>query len=200
MSMVDPYGAMQIMKNEGAYRLGKEVIGAGNWLRLETIRYRDREGKERSWEAAERSADRQAVMVVARLMPSEKYLLVEQYRPPVDATVLEFPAGLIDDGESPGEAALRELREETGYAGRIVHTGPPCVNTPGMTSEAAYVVFVEIDENTPANHDAQPDQDDGEEIDVHCIGRDEVSRFLENRADSGVRIDNKVYCFFTEAW
>ena len=42
-------------------------------------------------------------------------LLVRQYRHAVDKELLELPAGSIDPGETPEEAAIRELREETGY-------------------------------------------------------------------------------------
>ena len=42
-------------------------------------------------------------------------LLVRQFRHPVNKDLLELPAGSIDPGETPEEAATRELREETGY-------------------------------------------------------------------------------------
>jgi ADP-ribose pyrophosphatase len=42
-------------------------------------------------------------------------LLVEQYRPAVEKVTLELPSGLVDPGETPAEAAKRELLEETGY-------------------------------------------------------------------------------------
>jgi ADP-ribose pyrophosphatase len=42
-------------------------------------------------------------------------LAVKQYRPAVERYSIELPSGLVDPGETPGEAALRELREETGY-------------------------------------------------------------------------------------
>jgi nudix-type nucleoside diphosphatase (YffH/AdpP family) len=42
-------------------------------------------------------------------------LLVRQFRHAVNKELLELPAGSIDPGETPEEAAIRELREETGY-------------------------------------------------------------------------------------
>ena len=42
-------------------------------------------------------------------------MIIVQYRPPVEAFCVEFPAGLIDEGESPADAAVREIFEETGY-------------------------------------------------------------------------------------
>jgi len=47
-------------------------------------------------------------------------LLQKQFRPPVGKVVIEIPAGLVDAGESGDETAVRELKEETGYVGRVV--------------------------------------------------------------------------------
>lgn len=44
-------------------------------------------------------------------------LLQKQYRPPIDKVAIEVPAGLIDEGESVEECAVRELKEETGFVG-----------------------------------------------------------------------------------
>ncbi|CCD15376.1 unnamed protein product, partial [Trypanosoma congolense IL3000] len=46
-------------------------------------------------------------------------ILVAQYRPPLDAVVIEFPAGLVDPEEDVKAAALRELHEETGYTASL---------------------------------------------------------------------------------
>lgn len=51
-------------------------------------------------------------------------MIIIQYRPPVEAFCVEFPAGLIDEGESPEQAAVRELREETGYSGKVSFFNP----------------------------------------------------------------------------
>lgn len=49
-------------------------------------------------------------------------LLVRQYRKPVEASLLEVPAGRMESGESPQDAAIRELREEVGHtAGNLQH-------------------------------------------------------------------------------
>jgi len=54
------------------------------------------------------------VSVVA-LTSKEEILLVRQYRPAIEDYSLELPAGHVDQNETPEEAAVRELYEETGY-------------------------------------------------------------------------------------
>ncbi|HSX35611.1 MAG TPA: NUDIX hydrolase [Patescibacteria group bacterium] len=72
-------------------------------------------------------------------------LLVErQYRRGVDDFVYELPAGWIEKGESPSEAAKRELLEETGVNG----SGDTCFELypqPGFSSMKAYVCILNID-------------------------------------------------------
>lgn len=49
-------------------------------------------------------------------------LLQKQFRPPIDKVSIEVPAGLIDEGETPEQCAVRELKEETGYVGVVEKT------------------------------------------------------------------------------
>ena len=75
----------------------------------------------------------------------DEMLLVTQFRPPVNRKTVELPAGLIDAGESAEQAALRELREETGYVGTIASCSPTLCMSPGLTDESVQLVVVEVD-------------------------------------------------------
>ena len=62
--------------------------------------------------------------VVVPITADGSAVLVRQYRHPIGRVVVEFPAGAVNPGESPAQAARRELLEETGYrAGRLVEIG-----------------------------------------------------------------------------
>ena len=60
---------------------------------------------------------RDFVNVVA-LTGDDELVLVRQFRHGTDEFSWEIPGGMVDEGEDPLEAGLRELREETGFAGR----------------------------------------------------------------------------------
>ena len=53
-------------------------------------------------------------VIVVPMRDANEVLMVEQYRYPIRSASLEFPAGLLDEGEDPEEAARRELVEELG--------------------------------------------------------------------------------------
>src|SRR6516225_11807249 len=56
--------------------------------------------------------------VMMAIDEKKRILLVRQYRLPADAYLWELPAGRLDPGEKPFQAAKRELVEETGYTAR----------------------------------------------------------------------------------
>ncbi|HYP51600.1 MAG TPA: NUDIX hydrolase [Pyrinomonadaceae bacterium] len=55
---------------------------------------------------------------------NNEVVLIEQFRQGIEAVSLEIPGGIVDEGETPEQAATRDLLEETGYgAGEVVYLG-----------------------------------------------------------------------------
>lgn len=88
-----------------------------------------------------------AVCMVPKL-PDGSYLMIREFRYPLNALCLAFPAGLIDQGETLEQAVDRELREETGFCIRQSTEAPlralaqPGFSSTGMSDESVQVVFV----------------------------------------------------------
>ncbi len=172
-----------------------EELARGKFLKFSRIRWRDAEGVERWWEVAERCGDHGAVLVIPWLRPSNRLVVIRQYRPPADRFVYEFPAGLIDDGETPECAARRELREETGYAAREVAIGSACYTTPGMSNEAVHMVTAEIDEQAGENAVPETDFDPSENIETVLIPRAELAAFHRDESAKGNAFDAKLAAY-----
>lgn len=82
------------------------------------------------------------VIVVARTKERE-LVFVRQFRFGSDELSWEFPGGIIDDGEDPVEAGLRELREETGYVAKRGQLIGSCRPNPAILNNFAHVVFAD---------------------------------------------------------
>lgn len=106
---------------------------------------------------------------VLALTPDRRLVLVRQFRFGVDAFSLEIPGGVIEPGEDPVGAGLRELREETGFTGvraRLLGSVHP---NPAIQSNRCHFVFVEEAVGTAAL-----EWDEHEEIEVTTVPADEV--------------------------
>lgn len=72
------------------------------------------------------------------ILDNDDILLVSQYRHAARKMLLEIPAGKIEKGETPPQAALREMAEEIGYVGKIL----PLLKiylAPGYDTELMYI-------------------------------------------------------------
>jgi ADP-ribose pyrophosphatase len=79
--------------------------------------------------------------VIVALTEDDRMLAVRQYRPSVERYTMELPSGLVDPGESPLEAARRELLEETGYAAEDVEMLGPTIPEAGRLSNQLWTCF-----------------------------------------------------------
>lgn len=170
-----------------------KVLGSGKWLKLVEREFVDNAGKTQTWEFATRPSETRTVCLIAvKRDGAPSLVLVKQYRVPLSAWIVEFPAGLIDPGESPAEAALRELAEETGYIGEVVSAGPFTYNSPGMTDECVACVRIVV---TGRGERALSNDEVIEVLEIPLEGLLDTLRSLEA---AGTRIDAKLW-FFAEA-
>jgi ADP-ribose diphosphatase len=169
------------------------------WIEFQKIEWTDQNGHSRAWEAASRktrgSTGVDAVAIAPILLhPSQppSTMIILQYRPPVDATCVEFPAGLVDANETVEEAALRELKEETGYSGRIIDVSPVIANDPGMsTSNMQFaIVEVQLKEGEP-----MPEQhlDEGESIERIVVPLSKLFDKVTQFSNEGKIVDARLY-------
>jgi ADP-ribose pyrophosphatase len=60
---------------------------------------------------------------VLAITEADEVILVREFRPGPEELLYELPGGIVDEGETPGDAARRELLEETGYEGDLRAAG-----------------------------------------------------------------------------
>lgn len=172
-----------------------QEIGRGKWLVLKDLSYIDQAGDGRRWESVSRVGERGAVAMVATLRPSRSLILTRQYRPAVDGFVIEFPAGLIDDGETAEAAAVRELAEETGFHGRVDHVLPAAHSSPGLTGEWVAIAMMTVDGMAPANLSPCPRMEASEFIETFIVPKDGLMDFIIEREALGDRLESKILSF-----
>jgi len=87
--------------NAGTARvLDEQLLFRGNWAEIVEFSYEDDKKQVRKWEGLHRKHRAEAVIIVARMQPSGRFIIIRQFRPPTNSYILEFPAGLVDPGES----------------------------------------------------------------------------------------------------
>ncbi len=114
---------------------------------------------------------------VVAITEDQQCVLIHQYRFGTDEVTLEIPGGIIDEGEAPFAAAVRELREETGYeAARWTALGSIAPN-PAFQRNRLYSFLAE------GCHRAGEQQlDPGEDIGVQLCPLTEIDDLLARGA------------------
>ena len=143
------------------------------------------------WEFASRS-NASGVVVIIAVTDEREIVLVEQYRKPVCANVIELPAGLVGDLHDPHEseldAARRELEEETGYAAADLKILMACPSSAGISDEIiTFVLATGLKRVGPGGGDAS------EEIEVTVVPIDRAAEWLAQQHAAGKPMDPKIY-------
>lgn len=166
----------------------RETLYEGKFLRL---------FRQNDWEFVQRK-NCTGIAIILAMTEEGKILLIEQFRVPVGKQVIEFPGGLVNDGEcgntdetaeTAETAAKRELLEETGYEARTLTplaTGP--VNT-GLSTDT--MIFFRA--QGLVKRSAGGGTGEFERIIVHEVPLAEVAGWLQRMESLGKAVDPKVY-------
>ncbi|MFC4387724.1 NUDIX hydrolase [Gracilibacillus marinus] len=117
-----------------------------------------------------------AVAIIA-MTENNKLVMVKQYRKPLEKTLVEIPAGKLEEGESPEITALRELEEETGYTTNHLQYITSFYTSPGFADEIIYVYFT--DELTLLEEKKQLDED--EFVELMTISLDDAEELIQSQ-------------------
>ena len=160
------------------------------FLNMYHLRFLDRNNDERDYYFCTRNED-DKIKVRTHELTAEgvcmyavtdevkpRLVMIREYRLPVDEEIYSLPTGLIDPGETAGEAAAREMMEECGYKFTEVKRGEdfyrkPYFLVPGFSDEPGATVFGKV-----SNLDAVARNESTEWIWPVLADKDEVRRIL----------------------
>jgi len=132
----------------------------GNYLKVTIKRY-----GEKYYEAVDAS-DAAAIVAIY----NGKIILIDQYRPVLNRHTIELPAGLIENGEKPGDAIIRELEEEAGYLAKDIIHLLTYYHAPGYSTGRTHLFY--------SNHLRKTRQLEKEKIEVLAILPKDVINLL----------------------
>ena len=112
------------------------------------------------------TSDWAIVIPVLETEQGKQFVMVRQWRHGAKELSLEFPGGVFEKGEDAETAAVRELKEETGYsAGKIQKLGEFSPNPAIMTNRVHFFLATEL--NSPVSQHL--DEDEFVEVETHAM-------------------------------
>ena len=157
----------------------------GEYLAYYHVLYETAQGHQKCYEMVSRDPSigcqedlfqkqAEAVILILHDVSGEKILLNHEFRMAVGEWVYNFPAGLIDAGETAAQAAARELREETGlHLVSVDDTWPESYSAVGLSNEKGVVIVGTADGTFGQSHS------DMEEIQAGWYTREQVQHLLQ---------------------
>jgi ADP-ribose pyrophosphatase len=145
-------------------RLGGRTLLEGNFLEVRRDDVELPDGQHATREYIQHPG---AVAVVP-ILDDGRLVMVRQFRYPIGKSIIEFPAGKLDAGESTLACARRELQEETGYTAREWAFACEIHNAAAYSTESIWIYFARGLVAGPQRLDA------GEFVEVVALGETEL--------------------------
>lgn len=111
--------------------------------------------------------------VVLPQLQDGRFVLVRQFRKPIERDVLEVVAGVLEPGETPENCAVRELKEETGYEPEIITKLGVVFPSPGYTDETLHMYHALL-----GWHQGELSPDDDEKLEVVCLSGERIEEMM----------------------
>ena len=157
--------------------LSSERIYEGAILNLRRDTVTVKEGRTSYREIVEHNGG----VIILGVTKDGRIPMIKQYRKAAEQVMFELPAGKLEKGEDPAEAALREFKEETGYTAERIRRIASFFPTVGYSEEVLHIFFAE------GLSEGETDFDDNESIDIELHDPEELFRQI----DAGEMNDGK---------
>lgn len=180
-------------------KIEDKTLYSGFWLNFKEGRFVNNQNQVFSWEYIERKCNSSVILIIPYLTPSNRMILIKQFRCPINNYILGFPAGIAKNEESDkdiAEEALRELKEETGYTGKVMEISPVLKASSGIMDDKVRIVHVSVDENLPENQNPSQNLEPEEEIEVIIKERSQIKRYLQEEIEKGTAVGAGLWYLF----
>lgn len=128
--------------------------------------------------------DHEGVSAVVFHREKQKYLLMKRSEEKeINPSVWEFPGGAIDEGESPREAVIRELEEETSLKADVKRLGEPFIWNSHGEMFRNHPFLVEVDGEVEKSH---------EHTEIRWVGRETLEEYSFVRNIKGLEALNLI--------